>query len=399
MCPRWSWVVSIHRLARFRRALSPLSYTTLGPAPGLEPRSPGEQPSAHPVGPGRHGPGRRDHAASSGGVPSSASTRRSRAPCRGMDGVSGTSVVPTAAVGALSSGTTSLSRLCRMECTSFRWFGRKVSNPHLKDQSLASCHWTTPEWVNVRRVNGYRPHYSWVEATRVSVNTLTPWSRRIPNLRPSRRQRVNLLPSYFCDGGTGWILTSVARVATGYSILGHGARAAEEGIEPPTTVVNGHQLSGLNPVWLNGLEPPTPRSRTGCSVQTELQPGECRMTPAGCASRGSTPDDMDEESIALPTGREAHGAGGEGRTLTGVCPPDSESGASSISATPAWWTQPGSNRHASRCKRGALPLVLWAHGPGGSNRTTAGTMPRGLQPRSSSQQRSPGQDRSVWPRQ
>jgi hypothetical protein len=25
------------------------------------------------------------------------------------------------------------------------WFGRKVSNPHLKDQDLASCHWTTPE--------------------------------------------------------------------------------------------------------------------------------------------------------------------------------------------------------------------------------------------------------------
>ena len=36
------------------------------------------------------------------------------------------------------------------------------------------------------------------------------------------------------------------------------------------------------------------------------------------------------------------------------------------------WTQPGSNRHASRGKRGALPLVLWAQGPGGSNRTTAG---------------------------
>jgi len=39
--------------------------------------------------------------------------------------------------------------------------------------------------------------------------------------------------------------------------------------------------------------------------------------------------------------------------------------------------------------------VLWAQGPGGSNRTTAGTMPRGLQPRSSNQQRSPGRDRSV----
>lgn len=43
MCPRWSWVVSIHRLARFRRALSQLSYTTMGPAPGLEPGSTGLQ--------------------------------------------------------------------------------------------------------------------------------------------------------------------------------------------------------------------------------------------------------------------------------------------------------------------------------------------------------------------
>jgi hypothetical protein len=99
----------------------------------------------------------------------------------------------------------------------FRWFGRKVSNPHLKDQNLASCHWTTPEWMMVGRVNGYRPHYSWVEATRVSVNTLTPWSsRRVPTPRPSRWQRDALPLSYYCDGGTGWSLTSVARVAIGY---------------------------------------------------------------------------------------------------------------------------------------------------------------------------------------
>jgi hypothetical protein len=39
----WSWVVSIHRLARFRRARSQLSYTTMGPAPGLEPGSTGLQ--------------------------------------------------------------------------------------------------------------------------------------------------------------------------------------------------------------------------------------------------------------------------------------------------------------------------------------------------------------------
>lgn len=99
----------------------------------------------------------------------------------------------------------------------FRWFGRKVSNPHFKDQDLASCHWTTPERMVVGRVNGYRPHYSWVEATRVSVNTLTPWSsRRVLTPRPSRWQRDALPLSYYCDGGTGWILTSVARVAIGY---------------------------------------------------------------------------------------------------------------------------------------------------------------------------------------
>jgi hypothetical protein len=43
MCPWWSWVVSIRRLARFRRALSQLSYTTIGPASGLEPGSTGLQ--------------------------------------------------------------------------------------------------------------------------------------------------------------------------------------------------------------------------------------------------------------------------------------------------------------------------------------------------------------------
>ena len=149
-------------------------------------------------------------------------------------------------------------------------------------------------------------------------------------------------------------------------------------------------------VWLNGLEPPTPRSRTGCSVQTELQPGVYdRMIPAECAPRGSNPRRHGLRVHRSTTELEAHGTGGESRTLKGVSPPGSEPSASSFSATPAWWTQPGSNRHASRCKRGALPLVLWAQGPGGSNRTTAGTMPRGLQPRSSNQQRSPGRDRSV----
>ena len=105
----------------------------------------------------------------------------------------------------------------RMEAPPFRWFGRKVSNPHLKDQNLASCHWTTPERMVVGGVNGYRPHYSWVEATRVSVNTLTPWSsRRVLTPRPPRWQRDALPLSYYCDGGTGWSLTSVARVAIGY---------------------------------------------------------------------------------------------------------------------------------------------------------------------------------------
>jgi hypothetical protein len=68
---------------------------------------------------------------------------------------------------------------------------------------------------------------------------------------------------------------------------------------------------------------------------------------------------MELEFIALATEREAPGAGGESRTPTGVSPPGSEPGTSSISVTPAWWTQPDSNLHASRCKRGALPL-----GPG-----------------------------------
>ena len=64
----------------------------------------------------------------------------------------------------------------------------------------------------------------------------------VPTPRHPRRQRDALPLSHDCDGGTDWILTSVARVAIGYLILGHGARAVEEGIEPPTTVVNGHPL-------------------------------------------------------------------------------------------------------------------------------------------------------------
>jgi hypothetical protein len=121
------------------------------------------------------------------------------------------------------------------------------------------------------------------------------------------------------------------------------------------------------------------------------------VIPAECAPRGSNPRRHGLRIHRSTAELEAPGTGGESRTLKGVSPPGSEPSASSISATPAWWTQPGSNRHVSRCKRGALPLVRWAQGPGGSNRTTAGKMPRGLRPRSSSQQRSPGRDRSVSP--
>ena len=118
-----------------------------GPAPGLEPGSTGLQsqcPSrwARPALLERQ----RDHAASSGSGPSSASTTRSRrTPASGVAGTSSLSVVPSVAAFGLSSGTTSFSRSCRIGSPPFRWFGRKVSNPRLKDQNLASCHWTTPE--------------------------------------------------------------------------------------------------------------------------------------------------------------------------------------------------------------------------------------------------------------
>jgi hypothetical protein len=90
-------------------------------------------------------------------------------------------------------------------------------------------------------VNGYRPHYSWVEATRVSVNTLTPTSsRRVLTPRPSRWQRDALPLSYYCDGGTGWTFTSVARVAIGYlnprsrrQGCGGGHRTPDDGGQQP----------------------------------------------------------------------------------------------------------------------------------------------------------------------
>lgn len=175
----------------------------------------GYKASADPVGPGRHFSSGSDHAASSGSGPSSASTTGSRRiPGSGVAAISSLSVVSSVTE---SSGTMSFSRSCCMESPPFRCIGRKVSNPRLKDQSLAPCHWTTPERMVVGGVNGYRPHYSWVEATRVSVNTLTPWSsRRVLTPRRPRWQRDALPLIYYCDGGTGWSLTSVARVAIGY---------------------------------------------------------------------------------------------------------------------------------------------------------------------------------------
>jgi hypothetical protein len=113
-------VVAIHRLARFRRAFSQLSYTTVGPAPGLEPGSTGLQsqcPScwARPASLARH-----DHAASSGGDPSPVSTRRSRpVTASGVIVTADNSVGPSFVAFALVSGTTSCSRLLRMGCASF----------------------------------------------------------------------------------------------------------------------------------------------------------------------------------------------------------------------------------------------------------------------------------------
>jgi hypothetical protein len=117
----WSWVVSIHRLARFKRTLSQLSYTTVEPAPGLEPGSTGlqsQRPScwARPAVLEPH-----DHAASSGGPPSSASTRRNRrVTASGIAVTADSSVGASVDAFARFSGTTSCSRLLRMECVSFQ---------------------------------------------------------------------------------------------------------------------------------------------------------------------------------------------------------------------------------------------------------------------------------------
>ena len=94
---------------------------------------------------------------------------------------------------------------------------------------------------------GTAPHYSWVEATHVSVNTLTPKSsRRVLAPRPSRWQQGALPLSYYCLEAPAGVSPASPGLQPGTCILGHGARAAEEGLEPPTTVVNGHPLSRLS---------------------------------------------------------------------------------------------------------------------------------------------------------
>ena len=42
-------------------------------------------------------------------------------------------------------------------------------------------------------------------------------------------------------------------------------------------------------VWLNGLEPPTPRSRTGCSANLSYNQVNTAGEPAECASRSEDP--------------------------------------------------------------------------------------------------------------
>ena len=75
-----------------------------------------------------------------------------------MGRVAGDSVVSADADVAPSVGATSFSRVCRMEMHLLSvGFGRKVSNPHLKDQNLASCRWTTPDRLMVEGSMGTAP--------------------------------------------------------------------------------------------------------------------------------------------------------------------------------------------------------------------------------------------------
>ena len=159
----WSWVVSIHRLACFRRALSQLSYTTMEPAPGLEPGTTGVQsqrPSrwARPAPAGglvtrRRRAGRtRRTSPRRGGPPESRAGRRGvahRHPARTTPRRGPPSPVSTP---------------CATRFSPFSRFGRKGSNPHFKDQNLASFRWTTPErrrwrgqWVPPPITRGWKP--------------------------------------------------------------------------------------------------------------------------------------------------------------------------------------------------------------------------------------------------
>ena len=139
-------------------------------------------------------------------------------------------------------------------------------------------------------------------------------------------------------------------------------------------------------------DPPVP-NRVLC--QAELQPGEGGRRTGQCASRGSNPRRHGLRVHRSTTELEAPGAGGEGRTLTGVSPPGSEPGASSIPPRPRGGpsrartgTRLAANEgHCHSCSGPTVPV--------GRIERPQAQMPRGLRPRSSSQQRSPGRDRSV----
>ncbi len=225
----------------------------------------GYEASAHPVGPDRHIPCAFCHAASSGNSESSAWSmpRSLRTAESGDAGTTWSSSELSVAVSAPSSGRTRLSRSCRMEAPPFRWFGRKVSNPHLKDQNLASCHWTTPERIVVGEADGSAP-------VLVTGSHACLCEELCSNSRLSDQSR-------------------------GFGSLDHSPDCC--GVRSPL-------------VWLNGFEPLTSRSRTRRSAQTELQPGVATGRTRSSVSRWSrTHDGMVEESIALPTEREAPGAG------------------------------------------------------------------------------------------
>jgi hypothetical protein len=145
--------------SRVRRALSRLSYTTVGPAPGLEPGTTGLQsprPSRwarpallerHLITPRHPGavlhrhPQRASAARKNPASPAPRMTPTTRRPPHGR---------------CLRERRASAEGIA-WQSPPFRWFGRKVSNPHLKDQNLASCHWTTPERIVLEGSMGTAP--------------------------------------------------------------------------------------------------------------------------------------------------------------------------------------------------------------------------------------------------